>query len=111
MQKYYALHSLYSFQARYQERKRLAEELGMTTEEMKTWQDSLGFANSSSPPDDSFFVDEEDYSRFLQPGFYKPTANDDDDSSSSILSMPSDWVGAGVSCSFDDESDDDASAF
>jgi hypothetical protein len=126
MQKFYALHSLYSFQAIYQERKRLekmmedeilafgrmfwslAEELGMTTEEMKTWQDSLGFANSSSP-DDSFYDDEEYDGRFLQAGFYKATASDDD-SSSSILSMPSDWVGVGVSSSLDGESDD-VSAF
>jgi hypothetical protein len=32
----------------------LEEELGMTTEEIKVWQDSLGFDNIPSPDDSSF---------------------------------------------------------
>jgi hypothetical protein len=59
---------------------------------------------------DSFDDDVED-DVYSNAGFYKATAHyDDDDSSSSILSMPSDWVKEGVSCSLDGKSDN-ASAF
>jgi hypothetical protein len=128
------LHSIYSFLAINQERNMLVEmeeemlafgrieawsledELGMTMEEIKVWQDSLGFDNSSTSPDDSFLVDDEEDVIVDSAAGRRPniSALDDDGVSSVSSGSFSDWLEGGelyvsqVSCSYD-ESDDDAS--